>query len=533
MPPRKKASAAAKEESVQTGTTGTALAPIISGRPPVCELWRPYLFPPRSRPTLPPPDGSKAFQQRDFDFQYQRSLHTQAKPVKDVGDFGDLARLLDGANLIYCLNHHQLFGLLRAHAGDIIDLNSYNWAPCADIHNPYLPNPLRPKEGDPYLAFMNAERPFPSPTRDQVEGITKPTLLIPPDPSWKPIHMTKKEKKEEESEAGVQEFSQGSGASEYNADDTKDDIEQYLNSKRWMGSEKVNKKDPPYFRDSQMIHWVFKTLSLCGDLKMDDLTIQDLRHGNQHVPWWDSPAVHPARKHHQSDLDEHLGNQAWYTTQHMQNKTDLIRLTLEREVRFVADMLTILHHHQLPLTCHVKRWNRTLKRYQMRWELLSVKVSTPALSNLSSRVIPDPTNSSSSSSKGGSAKTPRKGTKAAARPKPDAPEPQLPAVVPDTYNVVCAIAVANFKRFYNEGEWCELMYMNAQLISAVACLVIDRHHPQGTLKIYYPQTSTPTTPSPTVKLCHPTSSQPTTPSPTVKQETGTSAVKSATGTSHS
>jgi hypothetical protein len=518
-------------------------------QPPMSELWRPYmpdLFPPRSRThseTSSRKGASNSETSCNSDFQFRPADYV-VKEGEDVAGFEELAKLLDGANLIYCWNQHQLYGLLRANPGDVTDLSSYRWAPCADIHNPTLPNPLRPRPADPYFHLMNDGSGIADgsgvaalqPRRGEVEAITRPTIDLPPDHHWTP---TKKMEKKEKEEDGVGAFSQESGASEYNADDTKEDIAQYLSSKRWSGSgSKSAEPEGPYFRDSRMIHWQFKTISVCGDINQDEMSIQDIRACNRHVKWWDWPSVHYARNHGNkkgSELDVQMGQQGFYTIQFCKRRFDVIHETLEREVRFVADVLTMLHHHQLPLTVHCKRWNRSRKQYQWRWELVAVRFSTPAMLTVSSSVTYDPNkpNEPLPSRKKPGKKTakpkkpsnkprnPRQGTKAAALPKPQPPaqpplaqptnqppsvgepvksaettKPQPPSVaarpgvsgasVPRTYNVVCALALSNYRHGGNEGEWCEFMRMSSQKVAAVACLVIDHQHPNGTVRFFAP-----------------------------------------------
>lgn len=54
-----------------------------------------------------------------WDYQYRPEWATEKPLMKEeTGSFEDLAQLLDGANLIYSLNANELFGVLRAVAGD-------------------------------------------------------------------------------------------------------------------------------------------------------------------------------------------------------------------------------------------------------------------------------------------------------------------------------------------------------------------------------------------------------------------------------
>ena len=61
-----------------------------------------------------------------------------------------------------------------------------------------------------------------------------------------------------------------------------------------------------------------------------------------------------------------------------------------------------------------------------------------------------------------------------------------------TYNVVCAIALANYQRNYTNGEWCELMYYQNQNIALIGCMIINKQHPTGIMKYFSPTPKPPT-----------------------------------------
>lgn len=486
-----------------------------------------------------------------WDYQYRPDFAVERALMEDeVGDFKDLSELLDGATMIYCLNQTQLYGLLRASVGDVTDLGAYTWAPHTLIDDKQMneSNPLRPLSSDPYYSAMCPDLPFRAPQRDEVEGITRPSIDLPPDATWtrtpsinasrNDSHDLLQRAKDEEEEEEPKSFSQASAASEYNSGDTKEDIERYLSSQRWFGASGAPKNTPPYFRDSRMIHWFFKTLSICGDLKIDDLTLADICTWNRHNPWWNAPSVQFARlasspvRHRPPgattsgsilnatkmwmarEAEGRMGDQARYTLWHGQRRWNSIKDALEHEVRLTADILTILYFHGLPLTCHVKRWNRKARRYLMLWEQLSVRVSTPSMLLFTGRKTADPlapptsteseraslekmsfenepetaeTKATYTNSIDGPKKRGRK--RQDPMPKPSAAlTPKQLALNRDnkSYNVVCSVAISNFRRNFPESNWCDLMRMQSQSISMVACLVISAQYPKGIVKFFAP-----------------------------------------------
>jgi hypothetical protein len=255
--------------------------------------------------------------------------------------FEELGRLLDGASEIYCHSFSLLYGLLRATAGDVENLDDYAWAPASDIDDPALAllNPLRPAPGDPYLHRMSPHAPYPVPTPKQAEGCTRPTRPPSPDSDWVPRSSRKPAPdsspqippapadiknvhKSGESHgsmgariaadaaevlivpgasATVEEggssamFSEGSGAAQYNSGDTPDMVRAFLASERWLGAPGIDKPANIYFRDSRMIHWMFRTTSLTEDLKTEEFTLDALDSWNRHLTWWNAPAISTAR----------------------------------------------------------------------------------------------------------------------------------------------------------------------------------------------------------------------------------------------
>lgn len=463
--------------------------------------------------TLPPVDtvAPDTWGASGWDYQYRPAWATEKVSIQnegeEVGTFQQLAELLDGANLIYSLNNDRFFGLLRAAPSDVTNLQNYTWAPHTDIDDPKVAktNPFIPQPTDPYYSSMSPYLPFNIPERDEVEGITRPSIKLPPDPFWKnnSTRSTTTTTPQRPGTPGTpgtpstptseRDFSQGSGASEYNAGDTKEDIQRFLSSQRWMGSSTAPKSSSIYFRESRMIHWLFKAMSICSDFKLDELPLSDLVLWNRRQPWWNLPSVQYARLHsRRSQLSDEemrlLGDQKRYTQWHWEKKWDLIKNQLEYEVRLTADLLTILHYHQLPLICHVRRWNKKDHKYVMRWEMLSIRTATPSILRFTSKQVDDPT----APPPAAAAATPgakKKRIRAPLQPKPSlaiSAEQALANRHHPTYNVVCAIAVSNARRFGHD-TWCSLQELQTQLISHVACLVISNQYPRGIVKFFSPQ----------------------------------------------
>jgi hypothetical protein len=420
--------------------------------------------------------------QDDWDFQYQPNLPESKINTSEIGNFQELAALLDGANMIYAWNTNQLFGLLRATPAEVTDLNSYTWAPHTDINDSKFQsiNPLRPKAKDPYYEIMNPDKPFIVPTIDEVEGITFPTNQLPADPDW--ITPTPLARQTSNSFANKG----APGTSYYNIDDTKEEIAKYLNSKRWLGGSTV-KSPSIYFRDARMMYWMFKSVSICGDLATQDLTLADVRTHNKHTTWWNDPLVYFARSNTSFKKDEKkdkdrmdlIVTQSQYTYMHSQKQWSKLKEALEWEVRTVADLFTILHYHKLPLIAFVKWFSKKDGRNVFDWKLLSVRVSTLSLLENTEGKTKDPS--------APKAKKVAKNHRLARLPRPLA-SIAIPEQKIKTYNVVCSVAISNIKRHWLNGEWCDFMYYQGQHISHVVCLIIDQDHPQGYVKYFTPTT---------------------------------------------
>jgi hypothetical protein len=419
-----------------------------------------------------------------WDYQYRPPFATEESadtiiegPV--VSDFEALELVLDGANLIYCANANTVFGLLRAAPRRVTDLSDMTWAPYTAIDNPEVAalDPFRPKTGDLYYDRMGPHLDFPKPLRIDPEGVTRPTADIPPDPDWIP---DSKHPTPAKATSAVQLFGTDSCASQYNTGDSREDIESYLRTERYLGSKHIRKTDPPYFRDARMIHWMLKTHSLAADLKIDDLCLRDLQRWNQHHTWWSHPRSQLARgvMHPPPSPECVLPDVDVYVQWQRAGKWGQIRAALEYEARLTADLFTVLHVQHNRITCQVNTWDRKAKEMVAKWENRSVLISTPAMLTGSKQTAESPpaTSAATSTLSGHVLREPL------AAP---------PSTLCGTYNVICAVAVANHHDSMVTDSWCEMTQFQEQEIAMIACMIISQRHPNGVVKFFAPRRPRP------------------------------------------
>ena len=99
---------------------------------------------------------------KSWQFQYQPMSDDMADNINsdEIGSFEELSKLLDGANIIYCMDSGFLFGVMRCAPTDIVDLSHFKWAPHTLINDPEImekQNPFRPKQTDPYSSLCQQQ----------------------------------------------------------------------------------------------------------------------------------------------------------------------------------------------------------------------------------------------------------------------------------------------------------------------------------------------------------------------------------------
>lgn len=397
-----------------------------------------------------------------------------------MGSFEELAKLLDGANRIYCLDQNELFGFLRASVGDVTELNSYTWAPPENIRDPerISQDPFRPQTTDPYYAQMSPDLPFPVPTREQAEGITRPTIRFAPEDLKNPSLLLPLP-----AETSGATPSGAQGASSYNKEDSPENIKRYLASKRWTGETKYVTPKPAdvYFRDSRMIFWILKCTSLSMDFKMSEpLLLTQIEEWNDKRECWKHPLLCMSRAKDFSSKS--LASPEQFMSWDLKKDTRSIFQALSGNVRYLADVLTIVYYHHIPLLLAKKHWNRAERKFLQKWELLTVKTSTPSLIAFSSSAALHPSQPPK--------KPPvRTSSRAIVPPKPfvslSTTEMKQSENV-STYNVICTLAVAHSPNTSLDGQWCRMMAYQSSHVHTVCCLVISRNHPRGQVRYFQP-----------------------------------------------
>jgi hypothetical protein len=223
--------------------------------------------------------------------------------------------------------------------------------------------------------------------------------MLPPDPDWTVIETTTKTDDEKLHGAGTG----SAGAAAYNQQDSAEDIADYESSARWFGAVGMHKPATSYFRESQMVFWQMKTFSLADDLELSSCTLSDVVEWNVDQVWFKPTAsdskdraitpgrapVDFARRNYSATIpdDAEFGpanghtvlGQLDYTELVDKNRWSELHAALEYELRSLADVLTAVHVHRLPLTALVERFNKKIMRFDKKWMAASVSVCTPTI----------------------------------------------------------------------------------------------------------------------------------------------------------
>jgi hypothetical protein len=341
------------------------------------------------------PEGEVRF------FSPNSAPHARHKAGLQGQDFTALRSLLDGASRIYCFDEHMLYGRLRASPLDIVDLKQIETdAPVNSMDRRSLKNPLIPLPTDPFSNSMSLDIPLIIPEEEDAEEVTRPRNPLPPDPDWKPIVAEKKSAPV----PTVKKEASASGASSYNLNDTTEQIAEYEGSERWIGTPNLIKRAAPYFHESQMIFWQLKTFSLVEDLTLSECALSDMIEWNAHQTWWNPNSIYESKEGKTKGRGRAItpgrapvdfarqgygraalfakGGDGWgpadcsgqvlgqlnYTELVKKKKWDELDAALEWEIRSLADLMTAVHVHKLPITAFVERFNSRTQRYTKTWK---------------------------------------------------------------------------------------------------------------------------------------------------------------------
>jgi hypothetical protein len=318
------------------------------------------------------------------------------RPIEDMMAFRSL---MNGAARIYSFSDHEFFGRLRCSPDDVTDLRTgCPWAPfdAVDDSNVLRSNPLRPHQDDPYVDKMNADLPHPVPQREEAEEITIPDIVLPPDTDWPDA------KPRPTATPAMSTTASSQGSSSYNTGDSAADIAQYLASERWRGAKTVHKPSPPYLRDGEMIYWMLKSFSITADAELKGITLTDLLAWNSHQSWWcpgnkvvsaaggrqtksvkratSAGVVDFARSGYKGLASgNRIVGQMQFTGWAQHKRWADIQSSLEWELRTLADLMTVLYAHRLPLLALVEKWNQRQRKHERKWLSASVSICTPSV----------------------------------------------------------------------------------------------------------------------------------------------------------